>query len=492
VQNRAVKLEQQLRAAKRAQEEAELHLRELRAESEELRQAKEAAVVEREQAVVKGERRAKQLQLEVLQLQGLAENLTRKCRHLQGELGEANRAAEGAHSKLMSLQAANTSLSNQLSDVQAGAVRERQLLTERFATAEKDWEAKFSDLHKQLLQKDQTIANAVLSEREAVRQSEQEGTEALEAAKAEAAEKLQAAMTRQAGLATRLEAAEAAAADWQRKALEIQNQARLEVTAARQEALETAQELGSSQKLIARLQQQLDDAVGQQQTLRGSLQRLEMSAEPGLEMRLHAEGKASALEERNQQLEQQVVTLKQQLQEVQAAAAEQRAGLEQQLVAVQQEWAQERQALVQKHSEKRGRVQQAAKEQLSSLRTKVKGLKASNAELMSGMSTLRISLHEREAELAAISRLTERPGTAGTRSPGPWSPGTSPAVLRLSSQQRPWQLPSGAVVTAAAGSGVGSPLPSGVAAGGLGASRSLEAAFEDVRQRQEQYLRAVS
>ena len=67
-------------------------------------------------------------------------------------------------------------------------------------------------------------------------------------------------------------------ADWQRKALEIQNQARLEVTAARQEALATAQELGSSQKLIARLQQQLDDALGQQQTLRGSLQRLEMSA----------------------------------------------------------------------------------------------------------------------------------------------------------------------------------------------------------------------
>ena len=43
----------------------------------------------------------------------------------------------------------------------------------------------------------------------------------------------------------------------------------------------------------------------------------------------------------------------------------------------------------------------------------MKGLKASNAELMSEMSTLRISLHEREAELAAISRLTERPGTAG-------------------------------------------------------------------------------
>ena len=64
----------------------------------------------------------------------------------------------------------------------------------------------------QLLQKDQTIANAVLSEREAVRQSEQGGTEALDAAKAEAAEKLQAAMTRQAELATRLETAEAAAA----------------------------------------------------------------------------------------------------------------------------------------------------------------------------------------------------------------------------------------------------------------------------------------
>ena len=91
---------------------------------------------------------------------------------------------------------------------------------------------------------------------------------------------------------------------------------------------------------------------------------LDVLLEPGLEMRLHAEGKASALEERNQQLEQQVVTLKQQLQEVQAAAAEQSARLEQQLVAAQQERAEERQALVQKHSEKRGRVQHAAKEQV--------------------------------------------------------------------------------------------------------------------------------
>jgi hypothetical protein len=51
--------------------------------------------------------------------------------------------------------------------------------------------------------------------------------------------------------------------------------------------------------------------------------------------------------------------------------------------------------------------------QIYSLKGKVKHLKANNAELMTEMSSLRISLHEREAELAAISRLTERPGTAG-------------------------------------------------------------------------------
>jgi hypothetical protein len=62
--DRAIKLEQQLRAAKRAQEEAELHLREIRAEAEELRHAKETAVVEREQGAVKGERRIKQLQVQ--------------------------------------------------------------------------------------------------------------------------------------------------------------------------------------------------------------------------------------------------------------------------------------------------------------------------------------------------------------------------------------------------------------------------------------------
>jgi hypothetical protein len=84
-----------------------------------------------------------------------------------------------------------------------------------------------------------------------------------------------------------------------------------------------------------------------------------------MEKRLHAEGKALALEERNEQLEQQVAALRQRLEEVEAAATEQRSSLEQQLVAAQQGWAQEREMLVHKHTENRGKMQQAAREQVS-------------------------------------------------------------------------------------------------------------------------------
>jgi hypothetical protein len=53
-------------------------------------------------------------------------------------------------------------------------------------------------------------------------------------------------------------------------------------------------------------------------------------------------------------------------------------------------------------------------EQISELRDKLRSLKSSGAEMSVELGGLRVALAEREAELAAISRLAERPGTPGT------------------------------------------------------------------------------
>lgn len=101
---RAHALELQLRALRAKEEEARLAASVLRAEVAELRAAKEAAVVEREQAGIRADRRLQALQMEVVHLQGLAESLARKVRHLQAELGEATSTADANHDKLLSLQ----------------------------------------------------------------------------------------------------------------------------------------------------------------------------------------------------------------------------------------------------------------------------------------------------------------------------------------------------------------------------------------------------
>jgi hypothetical protein len=52
-------------------------------------------------------------------------------------------------------------------------------------------------------------------------------------------------------------------------------------------------------------------------------------------------------------------------------------------------------------------------QQISELRDKLRSLKSSGAEMSVELGGLRVALAEREAELAAISRLAERPGTPG-------------------------------------------------------------------------------
>lgn len=68
------------------------------------------------------------------------------CHVLQGELGDATRAHDTAHSQLMALQAALSAAQSELSDARAGAARERRAQEERLAAAEAHWEGKVAGL----------------------------------------------------------------------------------------------------------------------------------------------------------------------------------------------------------------------------------------------------------------------------------------------------------------------------------------------------------
>lgn len=64
----------------------------------------------------------------------------------QSELDESSRAQESMHGQLMTLQAANTTLTSQLADVKAAADRERRLAADRAEAAEQQWRERISAL----------------------------------------------------------------------------------------------------------------------------------------------------------------------------------------------------------------------------------------------------------------------------------------------------------------------------------------------------------
>ncbi|WIA21513.1 hypothetical protein OEZ85_000716 [Tetradesmus obliquus] len=459
-QDRAQQLEQQLRQAQQLREETALQLHFAKDEAAELRQAKEAAVVEREQLAVRLERRSQQQQAEISELSGLVESLTRKNRHLADELAESSRAQEAGHSQLMSLQASSASLASQLADAQALAARERQLLADKAAAAEQLWHERNKELLEQVLQTERQLAQLTVSGQQALRSAEAAAAEELGAAQQAAAARQREAAARIAELSSKLEAAEASAADLRAQLLEGQNKARLEVSAARCEAQELSAQLQDSQRQLGLLQQQLADATGQQEALRGSVQQLAAAAEPGLSAKVQSEARCALLEQQCQQLQQQLSDATAQLERLQQQQGQLQRECDKRLAAVKASAAAEREALSARNAAKVKKLQEAAKDQIRALRSKLKDSRAAAEVLTAELAGLKITLAEREAELAAINSCRvsmERPASAG-----------SPVRFLYESPVRA--------------------QAAGVAALQSPVRTSLSAAFAGVRQRQKQYL----
>jgi hypothetical protein len=69
-------------------------------------------------------------------------------------------------------QAANASLTSQLSDLQAASAREKQLLQDKLSSAEQAWSSRNKELLEQLLQRERQVAQLSLSEQAVLRQAE--------------------------------------------------------------------------------------------------------------------------------------------------------------------------------------------------------------------------------------------------------------------------------------------------------------------------------
>lgn len=466
-QGRVQQLEQQLRQAQQQKQEAELRLHFATEEAQELRLAKEAAVVEKEQVAVRSERRSQAHEVELSELRCLVESLTRKNRHLMEELSEANRAQDTAHTQLLGLQATNASLASQLADVQAAAAREKQLLQDKAASAEQLWQQRNKELLEQVLQKERQVAQLTLSEQAALRQAESAANAQVAEVEAAAAGRQREAAAKIADLMSRLEAAESSAAELSAQLLHVQNQGRLEITAARNEAEQLQAHLDHNQQLVHRLQQQLSDAMAQQQMLRSSFQQIEAVSDTGRAAK--AEARCTQLEALVEKLQVEASEARSQLNSLVRAHEQLRAETDKRVAAAKQTAAAERDVIQARHSAKVKKLQEAAKDQIRTLRSKLKDSRSTVEQLTTELSSLKISMHEREADLAAVALRSsiERPASVL---------GSPAARMHLQHSDTEAASP-GRWQT---GLGLATSSPSRAA--------TLAAAFVGVRQRQQRYL----
>eukprot|EP00879_Flechtneria_rotunda_P002984 GHRR01003202.1.p2 GENE.GHRR01003202.1~~GHRR01003202.1.p2 ORF type:complete len:183 (+),score=93.72 GHRR01003202.1:171-719(+) len=169
------------------------------------------------------------------------------------------------------------------------------------------------------------------------------------------------------------------------------------------------------------------------------------------------------LEQQCQQLGQQLADANKQLAGLQQQQVELRVEADKRVNSVRQATAADKDAMAAKYATKIRKLQQAAKEQVRALRAKLTESYAAIQELNSELSSLRISLRERDAELSAVTRQSYERSM---------SPAGSP--LRLS-YDSPARLQVAALALQQ------SPLRA-----------SLASAMAGVRQRQQQYLEAVT
>ncbi|GAX82861.1 hypothetical protein CEUSTIGMA_g10287.t1 [Chlamydomonas eustigma] len=158
--------EAKVKVAEREKAEMTFHMSKLKDEIQELRLAKDKADAAKGSVELRVERKVKAIQAEEVQLSGLVETLTRKNRHLQKELVEAQRSNEEMFEQCMKLQAGQATLQTQLEAQRKQHAADAAAQEDQHLAAARDLEDKIMALRDEVHGKERQMAEMHINHQE--------------------------------------------------------------------------------------------------------------------------------------------------------------------------------------------------------------------------------------------------------------------------------------------------------------------------------------
>ncbi|GLC35094.1 hypothetical protein PLESTM_000278900 [Pleodorina starrii] len=506
------------RSLQRDLEAAKYSASQMRAELEEVRRAKERAVVEREAAAVQADKKVKAAEEETAQLMSFVESVNRKNRHLVQELADSQRAAEDLFAANVRLQSAQSQLQSALDSSVRLAAGEKEALVAAHEEVVRRLEERLAAASGESSKKDGLLAEMKLTHQDELTKMLVTWESRLSEEKRAGAERAREILDQKADVAERAAAQQRVTEERLREAEAALRQVQTQAdTAAREAAGEALRAEGLSKQLAdsSAAAEGLRTELGE---AKAELVRSQMLVQQLTERRAELEQRLKVAEEGAVQIRAARDALAAEIDSVRREADEERGAASRSAEAARSAWALEKAALAKRYQAAIKELTVRHESEIRKVKRKARGAHAAVAQLTDEVADLKFKAVEsqhvnRISEVLYLNSGTNGGGGVGRAVspyrdmlPQPYGafspPGTAGGAVgggfygAVSPGGRPITAPSYAHTAAA------TPAPNvvivtgnGTSAGGVAAAAAAGAAVgaaAQAQQEQERWVRQES
>ncbi|GIL42532.1 hypothetical protein Vafri_493 [Volvox africanus] len=430
--------ESSVRSLQRDLEAAKYSASQMKQELEEVRRAKERAVVEREAAAVQAEKKVKAAEEETAQLMSFVESVGRKNRHLVQELAESQRAAEDLFAANVRLQSAQTQLQSQLDSSVRLASGEKAALIVEHEEAMRKLEERLATAQGESTRKDGLLAEMKLAHQDELTKMLVTWESRLSEEKRAGAERARELLDQKADVAERAAAQQRTTEERLREAEAAMRQAQSQAdTAAREAAAEVLRTEGLAKQLAeaTALAEGLREELGE---TKAELLRSQMLVQQMSERRAELEQRLKVAEENVVQIRAGRDALAAEAESVRREADNERAAAARAAEAARSAWALEKAALAKRYQAAVKELGVRHEAELRKVKRKARGAQAAVAQLTDEVADLKFKAAEAQhaSQMSEVLYLNPATSGGGARSGSPYRDSLqmySPLALPLSS-----------------------------------------------------------
>ncbi|GFR45092.1 hypothetical protein Agub_g6468 [Astrephomene gubernaculifera] len=421
LQGKLTSCESAVRSLQREVEAARYSGAQMKQELEEVRRAKEKAVVEREAAAVQADKKVKAAEEEAAQLMSYVESVSRKNRHLVQELAESQRAAEDLFAANVRLQSSQTQLQSQLDSCVRLSAAEKAALVAEQEEAVRRLEERLAAAAGEAAKRESAAAEAKLAMQEELSKQHSVWESKLSEERRAAAERLREVMDGKADAAERAAAQLRAVEERCREGEAALRAAQSEAEAHAREAAAEGQRAEGLAKQLAEASAAGEAARGELAEIKSELLRCQLQCQQLSERRAELEQRLRAAEEATVQVRAARDALAAELEAARREAEEERSGAARAAEASRSAWAIEKAAIAKRYQS--AMKEQAARHEaeLRKLKRKARGAHAAVAALTDEVADLKF----KAAEAKHVNHMSEilylnTGGSTGARATSPY------------------------------------------------------------------------